>query len=170
MKNPSLFHIFFTNYFETRRKFTVFWLLCVYLLKCKGLFLKGKIPMKIAKGLMPFLLFIFMSVTLLTGCSHVDKTDVEAVITNELDLLKNLDSATTQKYVSYKELFPDTKSNYPKKLKKFFLSFSRILIIKSRMLMSTTIKKKPTFPCSFLHWMPGHLPKIMRRHLLKLPF
>lgn len=64
--------------------------------------------MKIAKGLMPFLLFIFMSVTLLTGCSHVDKTDVEAVITNELDLLKNLDSATTQKYVSYKELFPDT--------------------------------------------------------------
>ena len=70
--------------------------------------MKGKIPMKIAKGLMPFLLFIFMSVTLLTGCSHVDKTDVEAVITNELDLLKNLDSATTQKYVSYKELFPDT--------------------------------------------------------------
>ena len=64
--------------------------------------------MKIAKGLMPFLLFIFMSVTLLTGCSHVDKTDVEAIITNELDLLKNLDSATTQKYVSYKELFPDT--------------------------------------------------------------
>ena len=64
--------------------------------------------MKIAKGLMPFLLFIFMSVTLQTGCSHVDKTDVEAVITNELDLLKNLDSATTQKYVSYKELFPDT--------------------------------------------------------------
>ena len=64
--------------------------------------------MKIAKGLMPFLLFIFMSVTLLTGCSLVDKTDVEAVITNELDLLKNLDSATTQKYVSYKELFPDT--------------------------------------------------------------
>lgn len=28
-------------------------------------------------------------------------------ITNELDLLKNLDSDTTQKYVSYKELFPD---------------------------------------------------------------
>lgn len=64
--------------------------------------------MKIAKGLMPFLLFILMSVTFLTGCSHVDKTDVEAVITNELNLLKNLDSDTTQKYVSYKELFPDT--------------------------------------------------------------
>ncbi len=129
--------------------------------------------MKIAKGLMPFLLFIFMSVTLLTGCSHVDKTDVEAVITNELDLLKNLDSATTQKYVSYKELFPDTTQEIElsKEVKEVFsLFFSRILIIKSRMLMSTTIKKKPTFPCSFLHWMPGHLPKIMRRHLLKLPF
>ncbi len=128
--------------------------------------------MKIAKGLMPFLLFIFMSVTLLTGCSHVDKTDVEAVITNELDLLKNLDSATTQKYVSYKELFPDTTQEIElsKEVKEVFSLFFRILIIKSRMLMSTTIKKKPAFPCSFLHWMPGHLPKIMRRHLLKLPF
>lgn len=62
--------------------------------------------MKIAKGLMPFLLII-LAVICLTGCSHVDKADVQAVITNELDLLKNLDSDTTQKYVSYKELFPD---------------------------------------------------------------
>ena len=30
--------------------------------------------MKIAKGLMPFLLFILMSVAFLAGCSHVDKT------------------------------------------------------------------------------------------------
>lgn len=43
--------------------------------------------MKIAKGLMPFLLII-LAVICLTGCSHVDKTDVQAVITNELDLLK----------------------------------------------------------------------------------
>ena len=64
--------------------------------------------MKIAKGLLPLLLFVLMSVTLLSGCSHVDKTDVKAVITNELDLLKNLDSDTTRKYVSYKELFPNT--------------------------------------------------------------
>ena len=49
--------------------------------------------MKIAKGLMPFLLII-LAVICLTGCSHVDKTDVQAVITNELDLLKNLDSDT----------------------------------------------------------------------------
>ena len=83
--------------------------------------------MKIAKGLMPFLLFILMSVTFLTGCSHVDKTDVEAVITNELNLLKNLDSDTTQKYVSYKEHFPDTTQEIElsKEIKEVFSLFFR---------------------------------------------
>lgn len=83
--------------------------------------------MKIAKGLMPFLLFILMSVTFLTGCSHVDKTDVEAVITNELNLLKNLDSDTTHKYVSYKELFPDTTQEIElsKEIKEVFSLFFR---------------------------------------------
>lgn len=66
--------------------------------------------MKIAKSLMPLLLII-LTLTCLTCCSHADKTDVKAVITQELDLLKNLDSDTTQKYVSYKELFPDTTEN-----------------------------------------------------------
>lgn len=61
--------------------------------------------MKIAKRLLPLLLVILAVIGI--GCSHVDKTDVEDVITNELDLLKNLDSKTTQKYISYKELFPD---------------------------------------------------------------
>ena len=83
--------------------------------------------MKIAKGLMPFLLFILMSVAFLAGCSHVDKTDVEAVITNELNLLKNLDSDTTQKYVSYKELFPDTTQEIKlsKEVKEVFSLFFR---------------------------------------------
>lgn len=83
--------------------------------------------MKIEKGLMPFLLFILMCVTFLTGCSHVDKTDVEAVITNELNLLKNLDSDTTQKYVSYKELFPDTTQEIElsKEIKEVFSLFFR---------------------------------------------
>ena len=83
--------------------------------------------MKIAKGLMPFLLFILMSVAFLAGCSHVDKTDVEAVITNELNLLKNLDSDTTQKYVSYKELFPDTTQEIElsKEIKEVFSLFFR---------------------------------------------
>lgn len=65
--------------------------------------------MKIAKGLMPLFLVI-LAVTCLFGCSHIDRTDVKAVITNELNLLKNLDSDTTQKYISYKELFPNTDS------------------------------------------------------------
>ena len=83
--------------------------------------------MKIAKGLKPFLLFILMSVAFLAGCSHVDKTDVEAVITNELNLLKNLDSDTTQKYVSYKELFPDTTQEIElsKEVKEVFSLFFR---------------------------------------------
>ena len=54
--------------------------------------------MKIAKGLIPLLVLIF-AVSMIIGCSHSDKSDVEGVITNELDLLKNLDSDTAQKYI-----------------------------------------------------------------------
>ena len=61
--------------------------------------------MKIAKRLFPFLLVIL--VVFFVGCSHTDKTEVKEVLTKELDLLKNLDADTTQKYVSYQELFPD---------------------------------------------------------------
>lgn len=61
--------------------------------------------MKIVKRLLPFLLVILAAFFI--GCSHMDKSEVKEVITNELDLLKNLDSDTTQKYVSYQELFPD---------------------------------------------------------------
>ena len=108
--------------------------------------MKGKIPMKIAKGLMPFLLII-LAVICLTGCSHVDKTDVQAVITNELDLLKNLDSDTTQKYVSYKELFPDaTKeiklSNEVKEVfSLFFQNFDYEIL-------SVNVEK-PQLPCAY---------------------
>lgn len=62
--------------------------------------------MKMAKAWIPFLMII-LAVTMIIGCSHMDKTGVEEVITNELNLLKNLDSDTVQKYVSYNELFPD---------------------------------------------------------------
>lgn len=68
--------------------------------------------MKSAKRLMfllPALLLIFAAV--ITGCSHGDKSEVKGIITSELDLLKNLDSETTQKYISYKELFPDAVEN-----------------------------------------------------------
>ena len=80
--------------------------------------------MKIAKGLLPFLLIILAVITV-TGCSHTDKTDVEGVITNELDLLKNLDTDTTRKYVSYKELFPDATEDteLSKEVKEVFSLF-----------------------------------------------
>ena len=61
--------------------------------------------MKIAKRLLPFLLVVFT--VLCVGCMSGEKKKVAGVIKSELDLLKNLDSDTTQKYVSYKELFPD---------------------------------------------------------------
>lgn len=63
--------------------------------------------MKITKRLLPLFLVVLMIVGIGIGCSNVDKTDVEEVIISELDLLKNLDTKTTQKYISYKELFPD---------------------------------------------------------------
>lgn len=80
--------------------------------------------MKIAKALIPFLLLIF-AVSMIIGCSHADKTDVEGVITKELDLLKNLDSDTAQKYISYKELFPDAteKTELSKEVEEVFSLF-----------------------------------------------
>lgn len=65
--------------------------------------------MKIAKRLLPLLLFVFALLGI--GCSIQSKSTVEAVITEELDLLKNLDSDTAQKYISYKTLFPDVTEN-----------------------------------------------------------
>lgn len=68
--------------------------------------------MKTLKCLLP-LLFVFLCI-FIPGCSGTDKTKIEEVITEELDLLKNLDSDTTMKYISYKKLFPDaTESTEP---------------------------------------------------------
>lgn len=63
--------------------------------------------MRIVKRLLPFLLVVFAFIC--AGCMGGEKKKVAGVIKSELDLLKNLDSDTTQKYVSYKELFPDTE-------------------------------------------------------------
>ena len=80
--------------------------------------------MKIAKGLIPLLVLIF-AVSMIIGCSHSDKSDVEGVITNELNLLKNLDSDTAQKYISYQELFPDAteKTELSKEVEDVFSLF-----------------------------------------------
>ena len=65
--------------------------------------------MKVVKCLLPILLIGLIIFGI--GCSGMDKTDIGEVITNELDLLKNLDSDTTLKYISYRELFPDAENN-----------------------------------------------------------
>ena len=80
--------------------------------------------MKVAKNLIILFVFI-LAVVCLGGCSHLDKTDVKAVISNELNLLKDLDSDTTQKYVSYKELFPDAENetSLSKEVKEVFSLF-----------------------------------------------
>lgn len=66
--------------------------------------------MKILRRLLPVLLALF-SVLSFAGCSQAEKANVEEVVMGELDLLKNLDSDTTMKYISYKELFPDATQN-----------------------------------------------------------
>ena len=90
----------------------------------KNIFLKGKILMKIAKNLISLFVFI-LAVVCFGGCSHLDKTDVKTVISNELNLLKNLDSDTAQKYVSYKELFPDatTETSLSQEVEEVFSLF-----------------------------------------------
>lgn len=65
--------------------------------------------MKTVKYLLAFF-FVFLAVSV-CGCSHSAKTSAEKAIKKDLDLLKNLDSETTMKYISYQELFPDSDDN-----------------------------------------------------------
>ena len=60
--------------------------------------------MKSAKYLLPLLLLF--STLFLCGCTSKEEKKIDEVVKRELDLLKNLDSDTTQKYISYQELFP----------------------------------------------------------------
>lgn len=73
------------------------------------MFLKGKNDMKTVKYLLAFF-FVFLAVSV-CGCSYSAKTSAEKAIKKDLDLLKNLDSETTMKYISYQELFPDSDDN-----------------------------------------------------------
>ena len=63
--------------------------------------------MKTVKHLLAFLMIILLSV-FLCSCSQSAKAQAEKAIKKDLDLLKNLDSETTMKYISYQELFPDS--------------------------------------------------------------
>ena len=66
--------------------------------------------MKTVKHLLAFLMIILLSV-FLCSCSQSAKAHAEKAIKKDLDLLKNLDSETTMKYISYQELFPDSDDN-----------------------------------------------------------
>ena len=65
--------------------------------------------MKTVKYLLAFF-FVFLAVSV-CGCSYSAKTSAEKAIKKDLDLLKNPDSETTMKYISYQELFPDSDDN-----------------------------------------------------------
>ena len=65
--------------------------------------------MKTVKYLLAFF-FVFLAVSV-CGCYYSAKTSAEKAIKKDLDLLKNLDSETTMKYISYQELFPDSDDN-----------------------------------------------------------
>ena len=82
--------------------------------------------MKSVKCLLPLL---FLVAVLFCGCTSREEKKIEEVIKRELDLLKNLDSDTTQKYLSYQELFEqmrvifqDIDSKYSGQKKGIFLS------------------------------------------------
>lgn len=81
--------------------------------------------MKTVKYLLAFF-FVFLAV-FMCGCSHSAKTSAEKAISKDLDLLKNLDSDTTMKYISYQELFPDSENNaeLSDDIKEFFSLFFR---------------------------------------------
>ena len=69
--------------------------------------------MKIYRHLIPVLslLLLLLVIPAISGCSHKDRSDAKEVVKSELDQLKNPDSKTVQKYISYKELFPDATEN-----------------------------------------------------------
>lgn len=59
--------------------------------------------MKLVKFLLPLLL---LCAILFCGCTGKEDKKIGEVVKRELDLLKHLDSDTTEKYISYQEIFP----------------------------------------------------------------
>ena len=60
--------------------------------------------MKSVRFLLPLLLLLYTFS--LCGCTSKEEKKIEDAVKQELDQLKNLDSITTQKYISYQKLFP----------------------------------------------------------------
>lgn len=69
--------------------------------------------MKICRHLVSVLslFLLLLIIPVVSGCSYKDRSDAREVIKSELDQLKNLNDKTVQKYISYKELFPDATEN-----------------------------------------------------------
>lgn len=88
----------------------------------------------------------------------------------DLDLLKNLDSETTMKYISYQELFPDSDDNteLSDDIKEVFSSSSRILITKYWIYPLTRIRKLLLHTCGLPLWIPRRLRKISLPRALKM--
>jgi hypothetical protein len=77
------------------------------------------------KRLIPLVILFIVFAILGASCSGKQKNKIEGLIKNELNLLKNLDSDTVQKYVSYTELFPDASqsSDIPDDVQEVFSLF-----------------------------------------------
>lgn len=82
--------------------------------------------MKSVKPLLLSILFL-LGAFLLCGCTGKEEKKIQEAVKQELDLLKNLDSDTTQKYPSYQELFleEDLTAAQSADLEKVFSLFFR---------------------------------------------
>lgn len=124
--------------------------------------------MKIIKRLLPvlFSLLLVLALSMLCGCSRTDSSDAEEVIKSELDQLKNLDSDTTQKYISYTEMFPDaTENTKPSdKIQNVFSLFFQQFDYKILDVSVDEDKKMPRLLLSLPLLMPSLLQQILQQN------
>ena len=124
--------------------------------------------MKIIKRLLPvlFSLLLVLALSMLCGCSRTDSSDAEEVLKSELDQLKNLDSDTTQKYISYTEMFPDATENtkLSDEIQNVFSLFFQQFDYKFWMSASTKIKKMPRLLLSLPPLMQNLLQQILQQN------
>ncbi|BFL47817.1 hypothetical protein [Lactonifactor longoviformis] len=81
--------------------------------------------MKYSRKLLLFTLLLLTFVCLFGGCQKSEKSQVKAAATRELDLLKDLDDKTIEKYISYEDLYPsgEIHQEVSSKIKNIFSRF-----------------------------------------------
>ncbi|MCB5713728.1 hypothetical protein NE689_14665 [Lactonifactor longoviformis] len=81
--------------------------------------------MKYSRKLLLFTLLLLILVCLFGGCQKSEKSQVKAAATRELDLLKDLDDKTIEKYISYEDLYPsgEIHQEVSSKIKNIFSRF-----------------------------------------------